>query len=235
VKIEITYRKGIKTMLYKNIRDKKFNIKKSILVVLIFIIVISVMMNLNEIKQINLSRFVTYISNYGKYAAICFLLIFSLKPLLLFLPSSMLSIAAGMIFGPIVGFLLNMAGFFLSATLGFYLSRFLGKDFVDKLLKGKAISVNSNLENNGIKILFFIRFTPVIPFDAISYACGLSKMRYKDFIIGSMLGVFFETLCYAFIGESILDPFSYKFIIPAGLVILAICITTYIYKRKKEN
>ena len=220
-------------MLFNNIKEKRISAKKSILVVLIFIIIISLVMNLKEIKQINLPKLVEYISNYGRYAAICFLLIFSLKPLLLFLPSSMLSIAAGMVFGPIVGFLLNMAGFFISATLAFFLSRFLGKGFVDKLLKGKAVSVNSNLEKNGIKILFFIRFTPVIPFDAISYACGLSKMKYRDFIIGSMLGVFFETLCYGFIGESIFQPFSYKFLIPAALVILAIGITTYIYKRKK--
>lgn len=220
-------------MLYKNIRGRNFSIKKSFLILFVFIIAIFITMNLNQIKQINLPRLVTYISNYGKYAAICFLLIFSLKPLLLFLPSSMLSIAAGMIFGPIIGFLLNMAGFFLSATIAFYLSRFLGKNFVDKLLKGKVMSINSNLEKNGIKILFFIRFTPVIPFDPISYACGLSKMKYTDFITGSMAGVFFETLCYAFIGESIFNPFSYKFLIPAGLVILAIGITTYIYKRKK--
>ena len=220
-------------MLYKNIKDKNLNIKKSFLVGFAFVIAIFIIMNLSEIKQINLPRLVAYISNYGKYAAVCFLLIFSLKPILLFLPSSMMSIAAGMIFGPFIGFLLNLVGFFLSATLGFYLARFLGKDFVDKLLKGKAVKINSNLEKSGIKILFFIRFTPVIPFDAISYACGLSKMKYKDFIIGSMLGVFFETLCYAFIGESIFTPFSYKFLIPAGLVISAIGITTYIYKRKK--
>ena len=220
-------------MIYKNVKDKNLNFKKVAALFFIVAVIIFITMNYKDIKQMNLQRLVSYISNYGKYAAICFLLIFSLKPLLLFLPSSMLSIAAGTIFGPIYGFLLNMAGFFISATLGFYLSRFLGKNFVDKILKGKGVNINSNLEKNGIKILFLIRFTPVIPFDAISYACGLSKMKYKDFIIGSMLGVFFETLCYAYIGENIFSPFSYKFLVPAGLVILALGITTYMYKRKK--
>ena len=222
-------------MLNKSIKYKNMNLKKVAAFFFVLVLVVFVTMNFKEIKQMNLQRLVAYISNYGKYAAICFLLIFSLKPLLLFLPSSMLSIAAGTIFGPIYGFLLNMAGFFISATVAFYLSRFLGKDFVDKVLKGKGVSLNSNLEKNGIKILFFIRFTPVIPFDAISYACGLSKMKYRDFIIGSMLGVFFETICYAYIGENIFSPFSYKFLVPVGLVILALGVTTYVYKRKKTR
>lgn len=185
-------------------------------------------------KFTSLSSLLDYVRSYGKYAAICFIIIFSLKPLMLFIPSAMLSVASGILFGPIKGFIINMIGFFISGTLAFFLSRFLGKEFVDKILKNKALNMNNNMEKKGFKILFLLRLPPVLPYDPLSYTCGLTKINYKAFIMASLLGVVPETLCYSYMGENILNPFTPKFIIPLTIIILATVLSGFAFKKSKN-
>lgn len=210
--------------------------KKLISILFISLILILVCTNIENLKKFkDITVLVDFIKGYGPYAILCFLIIFSLKPIILIIPSAMLSIASGMLFGPIKGFMLNMVGFFTSGTLAFILSRFLGQEFVDKLLRGKALSLNQNMEKKGFKVLFLLRLPPVLPYDPLSYACGLTKIRYKDFIIASLLGVVPETLCYSYMGKNILDPFSVKFIIPLSIVIIATILSGFAFNHASEE
>lgn len=211
---------------------KKEGILKLFIAMAIVLLIITILEKSNiDIRKLNITTLVNYINNYGKYAAICFLIICGLKPLMLFIPAAMLSVVAGILFGPVKGFILNMLGFFLSGTLAFYLSRFLGKSTIDRILKGRALNMNTNLEKNGFKILFLLRLPPVLPYDPLSYTCGLTKMKYKDFILASLLGVSPETLCYSFMGQNIMNPCSAKFIIPLSIVIIATVTSTYVFKK----
>ncbi|WMJ80166.1 TVP38/TMEM64 family protein [Clostridium sp. MB40-C1] len=209
--------------------------KKLVGLIIILLVGVLIFMNRGKLQEFkNVNSLVKYIKGYGKYALLCFIIIFSLKPILLVIPSAMLSIASGILFGPIKGFTINMIGFFISGTLAFMLSRFLGKEFVDKMLKGKALSLNQNMEKKGFKILFLLRLPPVLPYDPLSYACGLTKINYKAFIFASLLGVVPETLCYSFMGENILNPLSPKFIIPLIVIIIATLLSGIAFKKSKD-
>lgn len=214
---------------------KKINFNLIILIGLIIIITASLILTKDYWnKYTNLHNFVTLLKSYGKYAVILFLLIFSLKPFAIVIPSAMLSMAGGILFGPTEGFLLNMTGFFISGTLAFYLARFLGKDFVDNILKGKVLNLNNSMEKNGFKILFLLRLPPVLPYDPLSYTCGLSKIKYPAFILASLLGVIPETICYSFMGQNILTPCSAKFIIPLIVVLVATVFSGFAFKKSKN-
>ncbi|WP_032120890.1 TVP38/TMEM64 family protein [Clostridium amazonitimonense] len=207
------------------------------LVLGLFIIVFLVLLFINrhKLKEFtSLDSFINFVKGYGNYALLCFILIFSLKPLMVVVPSAMLSIASGVVFGPIKGFVINMVGFFLSGTLAFIISRFLGRDFVNKILKGKTLKLNNNMEKNGFKILFLLRLPPVLPYDPLSYTCGLTKIHYKPFIMASLLGVIPETLCYSYMGENIFNPLSPKFIIPLTIVIIATILSTVAFNKSKK-
>ena len=195
---------------------KRAGILKLSMVIIIALFVFIILEKFNfHIRSLNIATLVNYLRNYGQYAAICFLIICGLKPLMLFLPAAMFSVVGGILFGPFKGFILNMTGFFLSGTLAFYLSRFLGKSTIDKILK----------------ILFLLRLPPILPYDPLSYTCGLTKIKYRDFIVASLLGVIPETLCYSFMGQNILNPFSPRFIIPLSIVIIATVTSTYVFKK----
>ncbi|WP_051623514.1 TVP38/TMEM64 family protein [Clostridium hydrogeniformans] len=213
---------------------------KTILKILLFLVLLLIVIKLLGHAKLlhklrNLDSLIEFIKLRGKYAAVVFFIMFSLKPLILVLPSAMMSVAAGVIFGPVYGFILNMVGFFFSGTIAFFISRFLGKDFVDKILKGKALKINQNLDKNGFKVLLLLRLPPVLPYDPLSYTCGLSNMRYVHFITASLIGVMPETLCYSIMGENFRDPLSAKFLIPLGVVIVATILSGFAFKKAKDN
>lgn len=217
-------------------KNKFSTILKWTLSILLLVIVIYFLKHSKVIEYIShLNRFVHYIKGHGKYSYVVFLVIFALKPLILIIPSNILSISAGVVFGPILGIVLNSIGFFISGTLAFFIARVLGQDAVNKILRGKALNLNNKLEDNGLKVLFFLRLLPVLPYDPVSYAAGLSKIKYKDFILASVMGVMPEIICYSIIGESASNPLSPQFLIPMSIIILATVISGIVFKKDKSH
>lgn len=214
-------------------KNKKDLIKLIVLLTLISFVCIFIGKHWHHIKHINIKNLTHFLRRKGKYAAIIFLVIYALKPLILILPSSAFSLVGGVLLGPVKGFICNMLGFWLSGSVAFVLSRVLGKSFVENLLKDKAVKLGKNIEKNGFKIIFLLRFPPIFPYDPISYASGLTKMKYKDFAVGSLLGVIPETMCYSYIGENVTHSFNFKIMVPIILIIVTTIIGMYMYKKSK--
>lgn len=175
------------------------------------------------------------VQSCGKLSILVFLIVCALKPVILILPTAVLSIASGGIYGPVLGTVINLAGCFLSATTAFFLSRYMGKGFSDKLLKGKALKLDNNIEKHGFKIMLFMRLGVVFPFDALSFAAGLSRMRYLDFILGTVLGIIPEMISYAYAGENLDNPLSVRFIAPFAVVLILSLIFSSIYKKIRKD
>lgn len=185
-------------------------------------------------KLKNLPELIEFLRRKNKSASCIFLASFSLKPFLLVFPSAVMSVAAGILFGPVKGFLINMLGFFISGTVAFYLSRILGKDVVDKILKDRALKQKFNLKERGFLILLLLRLPPILPYDPLSYACGLTDIKYTSFIGASLIGVVPETLCYSIMGESVLNPLSPAFIIPIIILIISTSISGILFKKARH-
>ncbi|AAK78654.1 putative membrane protein YdjX (TVP38/TMEM64 family) [Clostridium acetobutylicum] len=176
-----------------------------------------------------------YILSYGPYSSLVFVIIYSLKPILLVIPVSALSVIAGGIFGPLKAFCLSMLGCFLSGSLAFFLARKLGRPFVDKILKGKVMNLDNSLDKHGFIIMLLMRLSFVFPYDPLSYAAGLTKIKYTDFILGSLVGVIPEMIAYSVIGKNFEKPFSLKFVLPILVVILAAPTAFFVHKKLKKK
>jgi uncharacterized membrane protein YdjX (TVP38/TMEM64 family) len=184
----------------------------------------------------NVSSIKEYLLSYGKWSIVILLLIFTVKPLFIITPISALAIVAGMLYGPIYGTIYTMIGSFLSATVGFFIAKYLGSTFVNKLLKGKNTQIEGDIETHGLKIMMFLRLAFIFPYDPLSYAAGLSKMKYRHFIIGTLIGVAPEMFAYNFIGTSIEDLFSKKSLYAIIVVLLfAVVIVCFKYKKRKNK
>lgn len=212
--------------------NKKDKIKLIIMVLLITFSVIIVSMNWGTITNLNVDDVTEFLQDKGGFASIVFLGIYMCKPIFIVIPAAIVSFVGGIVFGPTKGFVLNMIGFFLSGTLAFYLARFLGKDFVHRVLKGKILEISDNMETKGFKILFILRLPPILPYDPLSYTCGLTEIKYKDFILASLLGVVPETLCYSIMGRSIFEPLSWKFILPIIILVVGVATSGYIFSKR---
>ncbi|WP_010237530.1 TVP38/TMEM64 family protein [Clostridium arbusti] len=185
-------------------------------------------------RHISIRHLRNYILSYGKFAAVIFALIYSLKPIVLVVPASLLSILAGNIFGPIYAFMLSMIGCFFSASLAFWLAHILGKPFVDKILRGKVFKLDDRIEKHGFLIMLLMRLSFVFPYDPLSYAAGLTKMKYTDFILGTMLGIIPEMLSYSFMGKHLNKPFSLKMLVPIAVMVGVAVTASYFYRRYRK-
>jgi len=136
------------------------------------------------------------ILGYGNYSFIIYIALQIVQIVIFFIPGDIMQISAGFIFGPIRGFLLSFLGICLGTSVVFFISRKLGKPFVNKLVSEKDTWIIHKLEKfkehpmkdkKLKKIVFFTYLIPGIPKDILGYICGVSEIKYKDFIIYSSI------------------------------------------------
>lgn len=172
----------------------------------------------------------TYVNSFGKLAPIIYIIIFALVPLTLF-PDSIIAIAGGLIFGLVKGYIYTAIGAILGATLSFYISRKLGRNFVKKLTKEKLDNVEEMINSNGFFIIFMLRLIPLFPFDIISYGAGLTSVKYKDFILATFLGTIPGILVFTNIGAQSVNMGSGSFYVSIGALVLLFIISMVLKKK----
>jgi uncharacterized membrane protein YdjX (TVP38/TMEM64 family) len=213
---------------------KKSPVVHTILTFAIIVTIVFLANKLDLVSKFKLHEVIKYVRRKGSYGELTFILLIFLKSFIIIIPASIFTVAGAILFGAVKGFLLNILGFFISGTSIFYLARFLGKGFLDKILKGKMLKLDKRLEHNGFKVMFFLRAVPIFPYDLLSAVSGVSNIKYKDFILGSVLGVIPETLCYSLITKGF-GAHSRKLTMLMYLtIILIIIITVVIYKRSSK-
>ncbi len=118
------------------------------------------------------------------------------------IPSELVLIAGGLAFEFPFGWLVGALGSIAAALVGFYISRKGGRSLAIKLVGEKGIKFADNWFNRwGVWAVLLGRFAPFIPFDAISYSAGLTKMKIKNFMIPTIIGTLPRALFYASLGR----------------------------------
>lgn len=113
-----------------------------------------------------------------------------------FVPISWFS-ALGAVFFGLKGFVYVIIAGIISATLAFYIAKVFRSDvikIVSKIYyrKERDVSleeVSRQLEKHGMGYVFFMRSMPFIPFSIANYVAGLSSIGFKDYILGSIMGL----------------------------------------------
>jgi phospholipase D1/2 len=103
-------------------------------------------------------------------------------------PVLLLITLTGIAFGPVLGPIYAMAGCLASASIGFGIGRWLGFDQVARLGGERVTTVTRALNRNGTLAVFFVRKVPA-PFMLANIVIGASTIRYRDFILGTVLGM----------------------------------------------
>lgn len=204
------------------------------LALLVLAIIIGTIFKFDLLKSISLASVQKYISSYGPFAAVAYVLLFVLRTFLIFFPSTVMIFLGGSLFGEIQGFILSMVSIFLSASLAFCLSRFAGKDFINKISKKRVRQLDKKAEEHGFKVMFIMRLSIIFPFDLMNYAAGLSKMRYVDFILGTMLGIAPEIFSLNYISSNIENPLSLKFQIAMVLFIITVALPFFFNRKRRK-
>ena len=254
----------LKTYL-KNLFDFTQYDKKTILfiIVFIFLFVISVFLLIYNyvfeptfLLRIVADYFVNPVYDLQWIGILLFLVIMALQGLIVPLPSEVVLLATGIIWGWFFGGLLGIIGSMAAGTLCFYISRKGGRPLVEKLIGAKQLNLADNLiKKYGIKTIVISRFIPFISFDVISYASGLVDLDFKKYSIGTFLGSIFRAFFYSVVGallgisppinvndaealEAQAEVFNVVLLIILGvlvLILLAYYFTNRYLEKKKTN
>ncbi len=146
-------------------------------------------------------RFNAWVSELGPSAPLVFALGYALS-IIAFIPGSLLTAAAGAIFGVGQGTLYTFLGASLGASGAFLIARYLARDTIERRFSDHARfeAVDRAIGREGRKIVFLLRLSPVFPFTFLNYLLGLTKVRFVDYMIGH-LGMLPGTLLYVYIGK----------------------------------
>lgn len=202
----------------------KYNLGKvlkiliSIIILLILGTIICKILSMN----IGVEDIQDYVSSFGRLAPLVYIIMFALVPLTLF-PDSILAIGGGMVFGLFKGYIYTLIGALIGATISFYISRKLGRAFVKKLTKEKLDNIEELINSKGFFIVLILRLVPLFPFDIISYGSGLTSIKYKDFLLATIIGTIPGILVFTNIGAQSVNIGSNSFYISImGLILFVL-------------
>lgn len=135
----------------------------------------------------------------GIAGPIVFMLIYAIATVL-FLPGSVLTLAGGALFGPILGTFLNLTGATLGATIAFLVSRHLASDWVEQKTGGRLKQLKEGVEGEGWRFVMFVRLVPLFPFNLLNYALGLTRIKLSHYVIASYLFMLPGGFAYTYLG-----------------------------------
>ncbi len=139
------------------------------------------------------------IASAGATAPLLFVLGYAVATVL-FIPGSVLTLAAGALFGPVAGAFYSLTGATLGATFAFLVARFLAADWVARKAGGRLRDFVQGVEAEGWRFVAFVRLVPLFPFNLVNYALGLTRIPLVQYVLASYLCMLPGALAYSYLG-----------------------------------
>jgi uncharacterized membrane protein YdjX (TVP38/TMEM64 family) len=143
------------------------------------------------------------------------------------LPATLFTLIGAVLFGKILGTIYNLLGATGGAALSFLVARHLGRDFAARLLTGRLRRLDAKAEEHGFILISYLRLA-YLPFAPLNYAAGLTRMRFLDYLCGSIVGMFPAVLIFTcFLDEltnleSPADLLALRFLAPLSLFVASL-------------
>jgi uncharacterized membrane protein YdjX (TVP38/TMEM64 family) len=144
-----------------------------------------------------------WLSTGGWRALIAFALLY-LSATLLLVPPGILNAVAGALFGLGRGMAVVSCANLAAAVLAFMLSRAGGRRWAQRHIerRQRLLAVDLALERGGFKLVFLLRCSPVSPFAVVNYLLGLTRVRFRDYVLGTVAGAAPGTLALVYAGSA---------------------------------
>jgi uncharacterized membrane protein YdjX (TVP38/TMEM64 family) len=165
------------------------------------------------------------------------MLIYSVAPSLM-LPGLPITVAGGILFGPVWGSVYVIFGATVGASIAFIIARYLGRGWVEGMVSGRARELDAEVSKKGWKIVAFTRLIPLFPFNLLNYAFGLTSVRFTHYVVASFIFMIPGVVAFVVFSSSLLDLFkgrvSKELLIGIVLVVIVSALPL-IYKKLKSS
>lgn len=141
-----------------------------------------------------------YIQSLGALGPVLFVVIYNLATVLM-LPASLLSLGAGVLYGIGWGTVYVLIAALIGATLAFLIGRHVSRDWVRRQMQDhpQFRAIETAIAREGLRFVFLVRLSPIVPFNLLNYALGLTPISLRDYVIGSF-GIVPGTFLYVSLG-----------------------------------
>lgn len=168
------------------------------------------------------------------YAPIVYIALYALGCVVA-LPASIFVIAAGFIWGFLLGGCYAMIGGTLGAMISFAAGRFIGEGLLDRFGRIGQV-VRKQVDHAGFKSLLILRNIPGIPFAALNYGAGVAGVRFRDYFFATVIGIapskFVFTYCAdALFNGSMSEGDAFRRLAVVCLLVVAMVLLPAIIKR----
>ena len=167
----------------------------------------------------------------GPWAPVAYVALF-LVALIVLVPSTPFVLGAGALFGFWQGLGLALFACMLGAAACFYLARFAGREAIAHRLGGGLARFDAELAESGFAAVLTIRLSNLFPFAFASYAFGLSRVRFRDYLAGTLLGVLPAVAVYVGFGASLV-AFKPWLAAIALLLLGALSAISFLWRRRR--
>lgn len=153
-----------------------------------------------DMLQTTLQNALMGIKDLGVVGVLAYIVIYNLATIL-FIPGSVLTLGGGALYGVVWGSLYVFVAATLGATFAFLIGRYITRDWVNRQIANhpKFEAIEAAVAQEGLKIVFLTRLSPIFPFNLLNYAFGVTQVSLKDYVIGS-IGMIPGTVMYVYLG-----------------------------------
>jgi uncharacterized membrane protein YdjX (TVP38/TMEM64 family) len=122
----------------------------------------------------------------------------------IFLPGSILTLGAGFLFGPIQGTITVSIGSTLGACAAFLVGRTIARDWIAQKVSGNAkfAAIDEAVGKQGFKMVLLTRLSPIFPFNLLNYAFGVTKVKFRHYLLASWIGMLPGTIMFVYLGSA---------------------------------
>lgn len=177
----------------------------------------------------NLDKLKALVEQHLVASTLLFIGIYVAATILVFLPISFLTLIGGWLFGPILGSCCNVIGALIGASLAFLVSRHFASDWVAQHIGPRLKTVHEGVSRAGWRFVALVRLTPILPFNVLNCALGLTGIRFKEYIIATAIFMLPAKIAYTYVGSLgfafIVNPHQselIKIVIGCGAIIAAL-------------
>jgi len=151
-------------------------------------------------------------------------------------PAEFVTFANGMLFGPVWGVAITWTGAMLGAALAFALARWFGRPFVDALMNERhRDAVDRWARRQGIGVLLVSRLMPLISFNVINYAAGLSPVSWWTFLWTTGLGILPITTLLVVTGDQVWNGSGNAWIYLVAVAVVGALVWLLIARRQQPG
>ncbi|NSX06804.1 VTT domain-containing protein [Cupriavidus gilardii] len=108
---------------------------------------------------------------------------------LVMVPVTLLIVVTVVVFGPVKGALCALGGVVLSAATGYGIGRFVGRDAVRRYGGKRLNALSQQVGQHGLLAMVVLRLVPVAPFTLVNLVVGASRIRFRDCLLGTLIGM----------------------------------------------